>query len=106
MTERTSSLAKESGKYDSVIVSRVYDKGVGDTEGKTSTTYIAFDPTQIKSVFNRGTFDGNDPRILNQHSADVAGADLNDPATVADAQKQWAEKGTESPYFKGGYRDW
>lgn len=29
-------------------------------------TYMAFDPTQVKSVFNRGTFDASDPRILMQ----------------------------------------
>lgn len=34
---------------------------------------VAFDPTQIKSVNNRGTFDGADPRILFQ-SGDVRGA--------------------------------
>lgn len=28
-----------------------------------------FDPTQIKSVFNRGTFDASDPRILHQDAA-------------------------------------
>lgn len=27
------------------------------------TTYGAFSPEQVKSVYNRGTFDGNDPRI-------------------------------------------
>jgi hypothetical protein len=32
--------------------------------------------------------------------AATAGADMNNPAEVADAQKQWAEKGVESPYFK------
>lgn len=28
--------------------------------------YVVFDPTQIKSIFNRGTFDPNDPNILKQ----------------------------------------
>ncbi|MEB3211639.1 MAG: hypothetical protein VKL39_09790, partial [Leptolyngbyaceae bacterium] len=36
--------------------------------------YIAFDPTQIKSVNNRGTFDPQDPNILFQEGA---GADLD-----------------------------
>lgn len=35
-----------------------------DTDGQT--TYVAFEPTQIKSVNNRGTWDGNDDRILYQ----------------------------------------
>ncbi|MCZ2412930.1 MAG: hypothetical protein LC136_01515, partial [Burkholderiales bacterium] len=29
---------------------------------------VAFHPEQIKSVFNRGTWDGNDPNILNQRA--------------------------------------
>lgn len=37
---------------------------------------VAFDPTQIKSVNNRGTFDPNDPRILFQPSADNGGNGL------------------------------
>lgn len=61
-------LAKASGKYDGVVITRVKDHGVGKTSGKPSTTYIAFDPTQIKSVNNRGTFDPNDPNILNQQA--------------------------------------
>lgn len=32
-------------------------------EGNGEDSYIAFDPTQIKSTLNRGTFDPNDPRI-------------------------------------------
>jgi hypothetical protein len=34
-------------------------------------TLVAFDPTQIKSVHNRGTFDANDPRILYQDATDI-----------------------------------
>lgn len=44
--------------YDGVIS---YNQGAPET-----VHYIAFSPTQIKSVFNRGTFDPNDPRILYQ----------------------------------------
>ncbi len=57
-------IAKQSGKYDGVVVSRVKDYGVGKTSGKLSTTYIAFDPEQIKSYTgNTGTFDGSNPDI-------------------------------------------
>lgn len=57
-------LAKESGKYDGVIVTRVKDHGVGKTSGAPSTTYIAFDPKQIKSAIgNTGAFDPNNPDI-------------------------------------------
>jgi hypothetical protein len=63
------SIAQESGKYDGVIVTRVLDHGVGATSGKPSTTYVAFNPTQIKSATgNRGTFDPSDPNILNQQA--------------------------------------
>jgi hypothetical protein len=64
---------------------------------------VAFDPTQIKSVNNRGTFDANDPRILMQQSAETAGATT--AAEVAEAQRMWAEMGTESPYFKRWFGD-
>ena len=35
-------------------------------ESVESVTWAPFEPTQIKSKFNRGTFDPNDPRILYQ----------------------------------------
>lgn len=47
----------ESLGYDGVI----YDHG--EQAGKE---YVAFDPNQIKSINNRGTFDPADPNILNQ----------------------------------------
>ncbi len=37
-----------------------------------TTHYIAFEPTQIKSVFNRGTYDPADPRILFQSETPAA----------------------------------
>jgi len=36
------------------------------SSGDLANSYIVFEPTQIKSVNNRGTFDANDPRILFQ----------------------------------------
>jgi hypothetical protein len=44
-------------------------------EGQNTTQWIAFDPTQIKSVHNRGTFDANDPRILYQDADPLAKPD-------------------------------
>lgn len=72
-------LIKDNG-YDSVVYKNTTE-GAGDS-------YIAFEPTQIKSAIgNRGTFDRNDPNILNQGPAQsglaqpatekVAGADLS-----------------------------
>jgi hypothetical protein len=46
------------------LMSHGFDgQNVGDGE------WVAFSPTQIKSVNNRGTFDPNDPRILYQDNA-------------------------------------
>jgi ADP-Ribosyltransferase in polyvalent proteins len=36
------------------------------TSNHGTTMYVVRHPTQIKSIFNRGTFDPNDPRILHQ----------------------------------------
>jgi hypothetical protein len=56
--------AKDDG-YDGVILRNTID--TYNVDGKRpADIYIAFDPTQIKSVNNRGTFDPNDPRILFQ----------------------------------------
>ena len=58
-------IAKEAGRYDGLIVTRVLDHGIGKTHGKPSTTYVAFRPTQIKSATgNSGTFDPSNPSIL------------------------------------------
>ena len=40
-----------------------YDGIIGIGINGADRQYVAFDPTQIKSVNNRGTFDPNDPRI-------------------------------------------
>ena len=37
-----------------------------DHNGDPRDSYVAFEPTQIKSVNNQGTFDSSDPRILYQ----------------------------------------
>lgn len=41
------------------------------SDGVRHQVFIAFDPEQIKSVFNRGTFDPADPNILRQSGADL-----------------------------------
>ena len=54
--------AKDSGRYDGVIVTRVRDKGMGHAENELATTYIAFSPTQMKSAIgNSGAFSPTDP---------------------------------------------
>ena len=47
------------------LVSRGYD-GVISTTHNGKYEYVAFSQTQIKSVFNRGSFDSTDPIILHQ----------------------------------------
>jgi hypothetical protein len=49
--------------YDGILVKA--DPDMGD-DLFAHDNWIAFEPTQIKSVNNRGTFDPNDPNILNQ----------------------------------------
>ena len=68
-----SALAQSQG-YDGLIIKNVLDaRDMGahgkefDDSQKPSTTYVAFDPTQIKSAIgNNGQFDANDPNILHQ----------------------------------------
>lgn len=60
--------AKAAG-HDGVVVRNTVDS-YNVYDGRPATVYIAFDPTQIKSVANRGTFDPTDPRILFQASAE------------------------------------
>lgn len=62
--------AKRLG-HDGLIVKNVVDVGSADAYGAVrdaggSTTFVAFESSQVKSVNNRGTFDPNDPRILMQ----------------------------------------
>jgi len=64
------------GGHDGVIIKNTYDgkrapslfdKAIAKISGKsipTDTIYIAFEPNQIKSVFNRGTYDPNSNNIL------------------------------------------
>lgn len=56
--------------YDGISM-RVNDNNI------TSTHYIAFSPTQIKSVNNRGTWDKNDPRILYQEDSQIEEENLD-----------------------------
>jgi hypothetical protein len=53
--------AMRSGKYDGAIIRNTVDEG---------DIYVAARPEQIKSVFNRGTYDSNDPRINYSLAAD------------------------------------
>lgn len=52
-------------KLDAALKDEGVD-GIMDTSSGGLGQIAVFDPTQIKSVSNRGTFDANDPRILYQ----------------------------------------
>lgn len=64
--ENVSHLAKElaEGGHDGIIIKAAEFSNA--FEELHSTNFVVFSPEQIKSVFNRGTWDGNDPRILFQ----------------------------------------
>ena len=64
--------AREDG-YDGVIFENIIDEGPhGQGYGWDNKVYVAFSPTQIKSVNNRGTFDPSDPRILYQEQGSTS----------------------------------
>jgi len=56
--QRLTQVLKERG-YDGMII----EKDAGSANRSTKT-YIALEPTQVKSIFNKGTWNPNDPRIL------------------------------------------
>jgi hypothetical protein len=64
--------ARESGQYDGVIFRNLVDEGQFGWDDIPSDVYAVFDPTQIKSVQNRGAFDPNNPNILRQSAAPKA----------------------------------
>lgn len=67
--------AAVEGGHDGAILKNTYDEGFIDTEGDGRTDVIvAFSPTQIKSVYNEGTFDPDDPRIMHQRDMSSDGS--------------------------------
>ena len=67
--ENNTRKAIESAGHDGVVVLNPQYSAKKD-----KPWVVAFDPTQIKSVNNRGTFDPAAPSILMQQSASTAGA--------------------------------
>lgn len=61
----------KAGGHDGLLVTNVVDDY--RQKAKPTTIYVAFSSEQIKSVNNRGTFDPNDPRILNQADSGFTG---------------------------------
>jgi hypothetical protein len=67
-TDDVARLARKQG-YDGVIVQNVVDHGpagrfASKEAEKPTTIYVAFQPEQVKSVFNKGEFDPKNPNML------------------------------------------
>ena len=73
-TDDVARLARERG-HDGVIIRNVVDNGAYDVPEHDGPTdlYVAFEPTQIKSVFNQGTFDPASGNILEQRGVQAKG---------------------------------
>lgn len=53
--------------YDGIIINNIRDNwSQNDDGGEVATTYVMFNPEQIKSVDNQGTFDETNPNIYYQ----------------------------------------
>ena len=67
-TDTIARWARQMG-YDGVIIKNVIDSGpsgryMPDAAMEPNDVYVAFKPEQIKSVFNKGTWNPEDPRLL------------------------------------------
>ena len=59
--------ARDTGEFDGVIFKNINDEGpYGRGYGIESDVYVVFEPSQIKAVQNRGTFDPKSDNILEQ----------------------------------------
>jgi len=95
-------LIKAKSKNDGVIVRNVMQSG--------KNFYITFEPQQIKSVNNRGTFDPNDPRILFQYigerSQNAPIKQLQDARKLEDQGSDKFDIREKTGWFKGQDNKW
>jgi hypothetical protein len=91
--EKIISQAKKDG-HDGVIFQNIRDYGdYRFGEGISGNVYAVFNPTQIKSQFNKGTFDPTNPNILKTATAIATGATaMLSKDALAAKHKQMAEK--------------
>jgi hypothetical protein len=75
-------IARERG-HDGVVL-----KNVKDPNPLIGNSYIVFNPTQIKSTANRGTFDPTNPNILKGATAIAAGSTLLPKDALAQKHKK------------------
>lgn len=93
--------AMETAGYDGIVDNTVNQKfGTGRAFGSAmegvfydTVHYIAFRPEQIKSVFNRGTFDPRNPNVLFQSEASMRAEDRE--------WRNWMPEETSTGKFKG-----
>jgi hypothetical protein len=84
--------AKEQDGIDGVVFNNIVDRGPGMIDAESSaaalqpaTNVLAFDPSQVKSVFNRGAFDPASDNILEQSAVDIFDTPL--PVTPTGGKK-------------------
>ena len=101
----------ETAGYDGVIAKNINDEGpFGQGYGWGDTTYVVFQPTQIKSIFNRGTYDPLDPRISYAYGGEAA--EMADLSALEQAKSMLAEGKTpeeiraETGWFQGLDEKW
>ena len=96
--------AVQSLGFDGIADHTVHDKfGPGRKTGQpmegideSTVHYAVFKPEQVKSAFNRGTWDAGRPEVLFM-PAEQAGAPKD---KLVEAGRLWKKKGVKSPYFK------
>ena len=84
--------AKEQDGIDGIVFNDIVDRGPGMIDAESSaaalqpaTNVLAFDPSQVKSVFNRGAFDPASDNILEQSAVDIFDTPL--PVTPTGGKK-------------------
>jgi hypothetical protein len=62
-TDKLAHQAKDAG-YDGLIIKNVHDSGGGGDTDPAGTVYVVFDPNQVKSAHNDGTWSREDDNLL------------------------------------------
>lgn len=73
---------KDAGKDGVIVINQDIDTETGEVVEEWVEEIVAFSPAQIKSVYNRGTFDPNDERILYQDEILEQEVTTNKPGTA------------------------
>lgn len=72
--------------HDGAIIKNIEDYGV------VADQYVAFQPTQVKSVFNKGAWSQDDSRVLFQHDIEEVGPDLVAVHNISDRSLAFADE--------------